>query len=155
LEVHVRGFFSGWGIRIAIIAIFAIGALVFRDRLLGGAGDLKVGDCFDEPAGQTEIDKVQHHPCTESHTSEVVFVGAVPGDATTYPATSVFDAYVTATCVPAFNAYTGKDFDTETALTMGYFYPLEANWAKGDQELLCYAIREDGTPVTGSVKNAP
>jgi hypothetical protein len=151
----MRGFLGGWGVRILIIAVIAVGAFVLKDRISGNAGDLKVGDCFDEPVGTTTVETVQHHPCSESHTSEVVFVGNVPGDKATYPAQSVFDQYGVGNCIPAFNAYTGKDFDTETVLTMSYFYPLADGWAKGDQEMTCYAIRVDGGAVTSSVKKAP
>jgi hypothetical protein len=60
-----------WIIRIAIIAVIAGGAYILRDRLTANAGDLKVGDCFDDPTGE-QVKDVQHHPCTESHTAEVV-----------------------------------------------------------------------------------
>jgi hypothetical protein len=151
----MRGFLAGWGVRILIIAIIAVGALVLRDRLSGNAGDLKVGDCFDEPAGATQVEDVQHHPCTEAHTSEVVFVGDVPGDSKTYPALTAFDDYGVANCSPAFTLYTGRDFSSETELTMGYFYPLAEGWGKGDREMTCYAIRVDSKPVTASFKKAP
>ena len=98
----------GWIFRIGIIAVIAIGAFIFRDRLSGSAGDLKVGECFDEPVGQQEISKVQHHPCTESHTAEVVFLGNMTGDDATYPADAVFDAYIETSCLPVWEAYTGK-----------------------------------------------
>ena len=68
---------GSWGVRIAIIAIIIVGGFVLRDRLSSSAGDLKVGDCFDEPATGGEISDVQHHPCTEAHTAEVVFIGLV------------------------------------------------------------------------------
>jgi hypothetical protein len=151
----MRGFLTGWGVRILIIAIIAVGALVLRERLTGSAGDLKVGDCFDEPTATTEVKDVQHHPCTEAHTGEVVFVGDVPGDSKTYPTLSAFDDFGVANCGPAFNAYTGRDIANETELTMGYFYPLAEGWAKGDREMTCYAIRKDGKTVTASVKKAP
>ena len=45
----------------------AIGGFVLRDRLSSNAGDLAVGDCFDEPTASAEtIEDVQHQPCTEA-----------------------------------------------------------------------------------------
>jgi hypothetical protein len=141
------------GVRIVIVAAVALGALVFRDRMTGGAGDLAVGDCFDEPATVGEISDVQHHPCTESHTSEVVFVGDMP-TSSTYPTDAQFVNYVRASCVPAFNAYTGLDFDAVEAVDMGYLTPTTEGWSGGDHEMICYAIRSDGTAVSQSFKAA-
>jgi hypothetical protein len=143
---------QGWIIRIAIIAVIVIGGLIFRDRLSGSAGDLKVGDCFDEPKGAQTVKEVQHHPCTDSHTSEVVFVGNVPGENASYPGEAAFTTFAVQNCSPAFTTYTGKDINSQTDLDMGYFFPLEEGWGKGDHALTCYIVRTDGTPVTQSFK---
>ena len=145
---------QGWVIRIAIIAVIVIGGLIFRDRLSGGANELKVGDCFDEPAAAKTVKDVQHHPCTESHTSEAVFVGDVPGQNATYPGEAAFDDFALANCKPAFQTYTGTAIDAQEVLTMGYFFPVAEGWSKGDHQLTCYIIRVDGTPVTSSFKKA-
>jgi hypothetical protein len=145
----------GWIVRIAIVAAIAIGAFIFRDRISSNAGDLAVGDCFDEPAGLTEIKDVQHHPCTESHTSEVLFVGDHPGGNDAYPSETQFLEFVQTQCVPAFNTYTGLDFDTDTTLDMGYFFPTGDGWKGGDHEMICYGIRLDKAPSTQSIKKAP
>lgn len=148
--------FAGLAIRLAIIGAIALGGFIFRDRLMGGAGDLAVGDCFDEPASITELQEVkevQHHPCTEPHTSEVVFVGDVTGtDA--YPSDAAFMAFVRASCIPAFNAYTGLDFNALEAVDMGVLTPTAEGWAGGDHEVVCYAVRVDGQPVSQSFKAA-
>lgn len=143
--------FALLGVRILIIGAVAIGGLLFRDRLTGGAADLAVGDCFDEPTTIGEVQDVQHHPCTESHDSEVVFVGDMP-EASTYPTDAQFVAYIRASCVPAFNAYTGLDFDVLEAVDMGYLTPTAEGWSKGDREMICYAIRSDGASVSQSFK---
>jgi len=93
---------GSWGVRIAIIAIIIVGGFVLRDRLSSSAGDLKVGDCFDEPATGGEISDVQHHPCTEAHTAEVVFIGDMTGDNSTYPSDDQFDQFAATNCLPAF-----------------------------------------------------
>jgi hypothetical protein len=149
----VRGFVSGWRIRILIIALIAGGAFLFRDRLSSNAGELKVGDCFDDPQGAAEISDVQHHPCAEAHTSEVVFVGKMTGDNASYPTDSAVETWVGGTCLPAWNAYTGKDFQTDEVLDLRYYQPTNEGWGKGDRDVICYAARIDSAPMTTSVKN--
>ena len=144
--------------RIAIwIGIFLIVGLVgfvFRDRLSGGANDLKVGDCFDDPTGVTTVEEVQHHPCNEAHTSEVVFVGDMPGEDETYPVTTVFDDFVGASCLPAWEAYTGKDYETDEILGLGYYYPQPEGWSGGDRQIICYVYRLDNATMTTSLRAA-
>ena len=95
---------NGWIFRIGIIVVIAAGAFLLRDRLSSNAGELKVGDCFDEPAGGGEIADVQHHPCTEAHTAEVVYLGKMTGDNDTYPSDE-HDRGVSGTnCLPALTA---------------------------------------------------
>jgi hypothetical protein len=145
----------GWVFRIGIIAVIAVGALIFRDRLSSNAGELKVGDCFDDPQGVTIVTDVQHHPCNEAHTAEVVYLGTLPGDNATYPTDAVIDVYVEASCLPAWTAYTGKDFQTETILGLGYYSPSSEGWSDGDRGIVCYAARNDGGPMLASVRKAP
>jgi len=142
-------------IRVGLFAAVGIGAFVLRPFLTGGAGDLKVGECFDVPtAGQT-VEEVQHHPCAEAHGGEVIFVGKVGAPAgAPFPIASALDQQVGPLCMPAFDAYTGLTFETDKTWDMGYFYPLEADWAKGDREVICYATRIDSAPTTGSIKKS-
>jgi len=147
-----KGGIPGWLISGAVIAAIVVGGIIFRDRLSGDAGDLKVGDCFDDPGQTTEVSDVQHHPCTESHDAEVIFVGDHP-DQTLYPGDDAFDTFVEQQCIPAFNSYLGRDFDTDTEFGMGFFYPLADRWGDGDHEIACYVQRSDGTPLTNSVKS--
>jgi hypothetical protein len=141
-------------IRVGIIGAIVIGAFILRPFISGSAGDLKVGDCFDPPTtlGVTVKD-VQHHPCTDAHGAEVVFVGNHPSSAT-YPTDDEFDQYFLDTCVPAYLAYTGIDLLTTTdeTGTMDYFSPTSEGWGKGDRTVICYATRTDGTSTTGTVK---
>ena len=150
----MSGFLSGWGVRLAIVAVIIVGGFILRDRLSSSAGDLKVGDCFDEPASGGEISDVQHHPCTESHTAEVVYLGEMTGDNSTYPTDDQFDQYAATNCLPAFTAYTGRAVETETELTMSYYVPTKEGWGKGSRQEICYVLRVDNQPMTQSVKAA-
>ena len=141
-----------WMVRIAILVVIAGGAFVFRDRLSSNAGELQVGDCFDDPAGATEIHDVQHHPCTEAHTAEVVYLGKLAGDKSSYPTDTVVEAWVRTNCLPAWESYTGKSFEAEPVLSIGYYQPTPKGWSGGDRDVICYAAREDNGMLTTSVR---
>ena len=140
------------GIRIAVVGLFVVGGLIFRDRLSSNATDLKVGDCFEEPAAAETIEDVQHQPCTETHDSEVIFVGkhsAAKGAAV--PSDDDFRDYVGTNCLPAFATYTGLDLMAQEVLDIGYFVPANESWADGDRTVICYAARTDGASMKQSV----
>jgi hypothetical protein len=143
----------GWVIRIGLVLAIGAGALVFRDRLSSNAGELKVGDCFDDPQGASVITDVQHHPCTESHVAEVVFLGKLP-EATTVPADGIVQDWVGRNCIPAWEGYTGKDWASESILTMGFYQPNSEGWASGDRVVVCYTVRTDLVPMTSSVRKS-
>ncbi len=145
---------KGIGIRLAIIAAIALGAFLLRDRLSSNAGDLQAGDCFDVPTSPSEtVDDVQHQPCSDPHTGEVVLVvdHTAPDDAP-YPGDSEWDTFIGSNCVPAFNSYTGLDFDTEPTMGMGFFTPTDEGWEGGDRKVICYATRVDKAPMNQSIK---
>jgi hypothetical protein len=141
-----------WLIRIGFIGAIALGGFVLRDRLSSSAGDLQVGDCFDDPAGASEISDVQHHPCSEAHNAEVVYLGKLSGSDSTYPSDAAVEDWIRSNCLPAWSTYTGKVFDLEPVLTLGYYQPTQEGWSHGDRDVICYAAREDQGPMTGSVK---
>ena len=146
---------GGWIVRIGIVAVIAIGIFVFRDRLSSGADDLAVGDCFDEPALLNEINDVQHHPCNEAHTAEVIFVGNMTGSNEDLPVGCQLEAFTKTNCLPAYNDYTGRDFQSDAEITIGWFYPTTEGWKGGGRVVVCYAIRIDEAPTTQSIKKAP
>ncbi len=146
-----------FGLWIAIGA-FAVVGYFFRDFLSGNVGDLKVGDCFDVPGNATvgsTVKDVQHHPCTDVHGAEVVFIGSVTGANDSYPGDDAFKSFAKAQCVPAYATYTGRDFDADSTYDMSYMSPTTSGWAKGDHAVVCYAIRIDSAPIKGTVKATP
>jgi hypothetical protein len=138
------------------IGVFALAGFLFRDYLLGSAGDLQVGDCFDVPAaaraaaGDFTVKDVQHHPCGDEHGAEVFFVGNMTGDKAAYPSETEFTAYVMARCVPAYQSYTGRVFDTDTVYDVQYLLPTTDGWEGGDRSVQCYLLRVDRGSFKGS-----
>ena len=140
---------------LGVIAIIGIGVFVFRDRLTGGANDLAVGDCFDLPASTLqEIEEVQHHPCNEPHTAEAILIYDVPGDADEYPSEAAVLASVEENCLPAFAAYTGAEYQTQSTLDIYWLYPNLESWQNGDREISCSLFRVDEAPMSKSMKGS-
>jgi Septum formation len=140
------------GVRFGLIGILVVGGFLFRDFLPGGADELRVGDCFEEPAVEV-VDNVQHHPCGENHDSEVVFVGEHPAAKGAAPLSdAVFRDWIGTKCLPAFASYTGVDLMSQEVLDLGYFVPTNEGWDDGDRTVICYAVRVDGAQMTQSVR---
>jgi hypothetical protein len=144
---------------IVVILIIAVviggGFFLLRDRLGGDVTSLAAGECFDEPALDTEIDDVQRQPCNEPHDAEVIAALTHPapsGEA--YPVVSGFDDYILENCVPIFETYLGIEWDTDTTYRLGYFRPTLTGWGEGDRGFTCYVTRLDGTKLTASVKKS-
>lgn len=146
---------QGLALRIGLFVVIGIGALIARPFLMGNIGDLKVGECFDLPAATETIEDVQHHPCTDAHDGEVFFVGKLStADGVPYPDDDALASMVQPVCTPVFDAYTGLLAETDPVWTYGAFVPLEADWANGERDLMCYANRMDDKPTTASIKKS-
>lgn len=138
------------GIVVILVGAGVIG-FVFRDKLSGSVESLQIGDCFEVPAGET-VEEVQHRPCTEPHDGEVFVVRDYTGS-DTYPTIAQFDAWAGDECVGAdFVAYTGDTYDTRQDVGIGYLYPLEDGWARGDREMTCYLSPVAGDKVSVSYR---
>lgn len=146
----------GIAIRIGIIGVIAIGAFVLRPFISGNAGDLSVGDCFDLPSASAQtVKEVQHHPCSDDHGGEVIFVGDYPGTKSDpFPSDDEIIAFLTDKCVPAYKAFTGTDVDGQYVYDIGWLQPTEEGWKDGDQELSCYLYRLDSAPFKGSQRQS-
>ena len=143
----------GWVIRIGIIAVIVIGGLIFRDRLSGNAGDLKVGDCFDIPSQNVDVKDVQHHPCTETHTGEVFALVNHPAAKGTPPLTeSALIDFLSSSCGPLWVTYIGQEAAGSQVFDIGAFYPRDQDWNDGERGVTCYTYRIDGATMTSSLK---
>lgn len=146
---------KGLAIRLGIIGAIVIGAIVLRPYLTGSAGDLAVGDCFDEPETGTETVKdIQHRPCNELHDAEVVYVGNYEPASDTYPTQDQFDDFIADRCTGAFNVYTGLDYNATLDLGVKPFWPTSEGWGDGDREITCYLVKADGSQLNASLKKA-
>lgn len=139
-------------IRIAIVAVFIVGGLIFRDRMGGSPAELQLGDCFDVPtkAGETVKD-VQHHPCTEAHTAEVILLAKHPAaKGKAEPSEAALSTYLVDTCGPALEKYVKGN---TKKLDYGMFYPTSEDWKSGERDITCYLTMLDASPMTASLKS--
>ena len=140
-------------LRFGIIGAIGVGAFVLRPFVMGDAGSLAVGDCFDPPSGGAqEVKEVQHHPCSDAHLAEVIYEANYDVAAAGYPSDDDFRAFVLDRCIPAFNSYTGLDYNVATDLDVAPMWPTSEGWNGGDREITCFAVKVDGSTFTGSVK---
>ncbi len=65
------------------------------------------------------------------------------------------ETYVGTSCLQAWSAYTGKNYQAEVVLGLGYYMPSEEGWKDGDRGIVCYATREDGAAMMTSVRKTP
>ena len=144
-----------WVVILVVGAVIVGGIILFRDRLTGNPSDLRVGDCFDEPAATQNISEVQHHPCNEPHTAEAfaILTDPSPGG-TAYPGNEYFRTQMNTRCTPEASAYYGADINQQSVLDFCLFFPNSQGWGDGDRELTCYFYRIDGGQMTSSVKGA-
>jgi hypothetical protein len=146
----VARLFSGIGIRILIVAVIAGGAFILRDRLSGAATELQTGDCFDDTP-TTTVENVQHHPCSDTHTAEVVLVTSHPAAEGTGPLSDdELNTFIETTCATAASGYVGPAALSNLDLLV--FYPTDTDWNKGERKMICYVTQPNLAPMTKSLK---
>ena len=139
-------------LRFGVIAIILVGGFLFRDRLGGSPAELQVGDCFDVPttAGQS-VNDVQHHPCTEAHTAEVILLAAHPAaKGAVEPTDDELTSYLFSTCGVALTSYVGTD---TAKFDLGAFYPTSEDWKNGERGITCYLTMLDESAMLASYKS--
>ena len=137
-------------ITFGVIAVI-VAVLAFFISQNARAGELAIGQCFDEPASDTGITTVVKHACTEAHDAEVFHVAEYDqGDS--YPISLSISSFIDDTCVPVFATYVGTSFEEATEYDLGYFYPDREAWEGGDRTFTCYVKRVDEAKLTQSVK---
>ena len=137
-----------------IVVVVVGGFFAFRDRLGAEVTSLSVGECFDTPTDETaEVSDVQRQPCNEPHDAEVIASLTHPAPAgEAYPVVSGFSDYIQENCVPAFNSYTGRDWNLDTELSLSFFRPTMTGWGEGDRGFTCFIVRVDGAKMATSMR---
>jgi len=116
--------------------------------------DLRVGDCFDEPAASADgmvVDLIERD-CAEAHAFEVTAIVQVP-DGGAWPGDDAVSASAEAQCGPAFVSYVGSSPEA-SIYDVAWYSVTEEGWQGGDRSIDCLAFADDESPTTGSAKGA-
>jgi hypothetical protein len=114
--------------------------------------DLRVGDCLDGFADDTQISKVQALPCSEQHTDEIMAAVDVSDEEEEYPGAEAMQERADGACYQAFEEYVGVPWD-DSQLDYGFLAPTEESWAEGDRQILC-TVGDPNQAVTGTLRDA-
>lgn len=116
--------------------------------------DLRVGDCFDEPAASadgTVVDLIERD-CAEAHAAELIAIVQVP-DGAAWPGDDAVSASAEAQCGPAFVSYVGTTPEA-SVYDVAWYSVTEEGWQGGDRAIDCLALADDDSPTTGSARGA-
>lgn len=116
------------------------------------AGDLRIGDCFDDPGDADEVFRLLGVPCDQPHAREVFHEFAHP-DGPAPPSDEVATRRIDEECVPAFAAFVGIAYRF-SALEFSSFEPTPAGWEQGDRTVQCVLYNRDGSTLTGSARDS-
>ena len=116
--------------------------------------DLRPGDClYPDDKAVGEIENIQAVPCDEPHTQEVYAVADFPDDGGVYPGEAEITKFADASCLEAFEQYTGTDY-LDSDLFFSYLHPSLDSWNSGDDRTVVCVIVATGNEMVGSVKGS-
>ena len=117
--------------------------------------DLRVGDCFNLPAGSEddiEVDEVEAVPCHDQHENEVYVITNYTG-AENYPGEIAIWEFADQFCLTAFETFVAMPYE-DSLLDFGYFYPSREGWEDDDRGITCVVYDYNGAMLTGSMRGA-
>ncbi len=110
---------------------------------------MRVGDCFDDVAFDTEeIDVVPGVPCGEPHDNEVYAIFDITGD---WPGEEGVEELAFQGCYDLFAAAIGASYE-DSEIDYTTIYPSPRSWKqRDDREVICVAYHMEYEKLTGSV----
>ncbi len=135
------------GVRSLLLAACAL--LVVACSSEGNVFSLEVGQCFDQPDGDT-VQNVEIVDCDDSFDAEVFALFDLPGG--DFPgaeeaASSAFDG-----CLSRFEPYVGIDY-FESEIFLDALFPTAESWEQDDREVVCFLF-EPNVRLQGSQQGA-
>lgn len=101
--------------------------------------DLKVGDCFDDEAAESELkSNVPAVPCTEPHSAEVFAVVRASG--ASYPGDDTIDKQAQTVCTSRMNAVDSDRVPSDAELH--WFRPTESYWRLNHRNIACLVVTQ-------------
>jgi hypothetical protein len=116
------------------------------------AGEVRPGDCFEDPFGGTEgwtvVDDVRVAACETPHDLEAYHSFELPEGG--FPGQEAMEEAIKDGCLGAFDRFVGKPF-ADSDLNVTFFAPTAETWEEGDREVVCILYAMDGSPLVGSM----
>lgn len=100
------------------------------------------GDCLDIPAS-SEFSEFVGVPCEEAHDAQVFALFAVDGEA--FPGDDAMKAEGETGCASRFESFVAKSYE-DSIYYINTVRPTELSWERGDREVICLVVPEDGSP---------
>ena len=113
---------------------------------------LRVGDCWNNPPSDSEVQEVDAVPCAEPHDAEVYAEFDIP-ESDTYPGTDEVIAQADQGCFDEFEGFVGISADASTIEVL-YLYPTEDSWDRMDDRQVSCIVSDSAGPTTGTLEGA-
>ena len=134
-------------------SVAALSMTLSACSLLGGntsAFNVEVGQCVQLPNGST-ISRVEVVECTAEHDGEVYHIEKLTDKER--PSEDWLNMRMESICSNAFEGYVGAAYE-DSDLRITTMFPTEASWKRGDRDIVCIAISNDGEKLSQSVKDS-
>ena len=153
---------SGFWVVVVVAAIVAAnlgkatrsattGVITHRGHM--NAFSLRVGDCFDNPAGARAVNTVTAIPCDQPHNAQIYAKFKLTGSDFSYPGAAVVEQRARSGC----NARIGSvdKSMTTTAMTVRILLPERVAWVAGQRTVSCMVVNPTATLTTSLLNSAP
>lgn len=118
-----------------------------------GAFRIRLGDCL-MAAPDGDFESIAAVPCADSHHNEVFGAFNLPGTSEDFPGRDAIASAADAGCLERFEPFVGREYEL-SIYGISSVTPTEGSWNEvDDREVLCMISNYDGTPKSGSARNA-
>jgi hypothetical protein len=153
---------SGLWIILAILAVVgantstatrssATGVITHRGRM--NVFSLKIGDCFDNPAGAKTVHTVTAIPCDQPHNAQIYGKFKLSGSDLSYPGAAAVAQLARSGC----NARTGSVNKslTSSAMSIRIFLPTQVAWITGQRTVNCMIVNPKADLTSSLLNSSP
>jgi Septum formation/Domain of unknown function (DUF4190) len=153
---------SGFWVVVVVAAIVAVstgkatrsattGVITHRGHM--NAFSLRIGDCFDNPAGAHTVNTVTAIPCDQPHNAQIYAKFRLAGSDLRYPGAAAVARRARSGC----NARIGSvdKAMTTNAMTARILLPDETSWTAGQRTVSCMVVNPTANLTTSLLNSAP
>jgi hypothetical protein len=114
---------------------------------------LKIGDCFDNPAGAKTVHSVTAIPCDQPHNAQIYAKFKLSGSDLSYPGAAGVARMARSGC----NARTGSvnKSMTTSAMSIRIFLPAELAWITGQRTVSCMIVNPKADLTSSLLNSSP